>query len=115
MWPLRIALYVQVLLGILLFLGAGPRAALGDTHLGLGAVIVVLAAALLRPAPGAPPSRMRALARWFPLAPLAVGLGLRLGAWGGLPVVILHMLLGITAVALVEVVAARERRLRRAS
>jgi hypothetical protein len=118
LWSLRVALYIQLVLGLIRYITAytgwtpglvlsGP---LWNLHPGLGILIAILALIALRPLPGVPQSGVRTAARFMPLAPLALGLGLITDALGGAAVVGLHMLLGIVTIALVEMAAARQRR-----
>jgi hypothetical protein len=117
-WPLRIVLYIQLLLGMDR-LSKGGGQTMSDLHLGLGIIVAVLALIVFRPLPelaGKPPLPIRTAARFAPLAPLAVGLGFRFLGWSTdmdlRPVLIpLHIALAFAAVALVEIAAARTRRL----
>jgi hypothetical protein len=111
---LRIALYVQFLLGLVLFFGpyAGfvPNRGLGDFHGLLGIIIAILALIVLRPRPGVSSTGMRTAAWLGPLAPLVLGLGFMFHALPAGSLVPIHMLLGIIVVGLVEGVAGQERR-----
>lgn len=109
---LRLALYVQLLLGLGRFAGLIPQQQIWEIHIGLGVIIAVVALIVLRPIPR---SRLldpgpRSAARWFPLLTLAVGLAMYFGYIGGRTIVMIHMLLGIITIGLVEVAAARQRR-----
>ena len=109
-WALRGAFLLQALLGLglarILF-GQATSEPERLSHLVLGAVAALLAIVVLSPARG--DSGIVAVARWFPLLPLAVGL---LFYFGLVPrdVLYLHILLGVAAVALVEMSIARRRR-----
>ncbi|HLG52191.1 MAG TPA: hypothetical protein VKY56_11235 [Chloroflexota bacterium] len=113
LWILRILLYVQTLLGLVRYFGPSvglllnPR--LWETHISLGVIIALLAIYALRPLPEVPTAPIRTVARFLPLAPLALGLGFLAGLPTG-PLVIVHMLLGLAAVGSVEMAAARQRR-----
>lgn len=107
---LRLALYFQLLLGLGRMFGYVTHQGLWELHLGIGALIVVLAIGALRPIPRLTNPGPRAAARWFPLLPMAVGLAMYFGMIGGRPVVMLHALLGVITIGLVEVAAGRQRR-----
>ena len=123
-WALRIALYVQLLLGFdrltnyvrLLTGGAGDAAAAGggrmtqDLHLTLGLVVAVLALFVFRPLAGVPNLPVRTAAWFLPLAPLALGLGFRFAGLANPVLVGLHVLLAFAAIGCVEIAAARQRR-----
>jgi hypothetical protein len=115
---LRIALYIQLVLGLIRyvtaytgwtpgFVLAGP---LWDLHPGLGILIAILALIAFRPLTGVPQNGIRTAARFMPLAPLALGLLLLFDVLGGAAIVGIHMLLGVITIALVEMAAARQRR-----
>jgi hypothetical protein len=53
---------------------------------------------------------VRVVARFLPLLPLVIGLGIRFGLWGGLTIYIVHALLGFATVAVVEAAAGQQRR-----
>lgn len=112
---LRVALYLQLALGLGRFTGLISDRRVWETHLSLGLLIAVLALVALRPRSAAPADPLGRLARFAPLAPLALGLGMRLGLLGGPPVVLGHMTLGLATIALVELAAARHRRAVRAA
>ena len=114
LWGLRVALYLQLVLG--LARGVGPSAGfvlnqrIWEWHILFGVLAVVLAVIALRPLPGVPHSGIRNTARFIGFAPLLLGLGLLFNALEGPAVTGLHMLFGIAMVALVEMAAARQRR-----
>ncbi|HEY8450173.1 MAG TPA: DUF1516 family protein [Bacillota bacterium] len=110
LWVLRIALYIQLLLGIGRFAGWVNQPRLWETHVSLGALIVVLALIGLRPPRGAAADRLSTLARWLPLLTMAVGLYLYVNARAALWLVIVHMILGVATVGLVDAAIARRRR-----
>ena len=109
MWVVRIALYAQLLLGLDRF-ARGGESVTRDLHLALGVVIGVLAIWALRPVPGLRDPGPRQLARFLPLAPLAIGLYFRLTGLLLTPLVVLHVILAFLTVACVEIAAARQRR-----
>ncbi|HEY8475699.1 MAG TPA: hypothetical protein VIN09_02385 [Chloroflexota bacterium] len=112
LWLLRIALYLQVLLGLGRFFGLVTQQRLWETHITLGIVITILAIVALRPTARIPQDGVRRLARFVPLAPLALGLAMTFDLLNGRPlaIVLVHMALGLATVALVEMAAARQRR-----
>ena len=109
-WLLRGAFLLQALLGLglarILF-GQATSEPERLTHLALGAIAALLAILVL--SPERTDSGIVAVARWFPLLPLAVGL---LFYFGLVPfdVLYLHIALGVIAIALVEMAIARRRR-----
>lgn len=110
LWILRLALYLTFSLGIGRFLGFLPGRGVWELHIVLGVVIAILALIALRPLPARPGDRLRLVARFFPLLPLALGLALLFKLVGGTPVVLIHLVLGIATIGLVEAAAARQRR-----
>jgi len=111
---LRILLYIQLILGLIIYFGPLAGLTLGrgslDFHGALGILIAIIALVVLRPTHGVPNSGVRTAARFFPLVPLVFGLGFMFRLISGNPLVIIHMLLGIAALGLVEAAAARQRR-----
>ncbi len=111
---LRIALYIQFLLGLVRFFG--PRIGFSldnrvwDTHVTLAIVITLLALYALRPLPDVPSSGVRVAARFAPLVPLLVGIGFLTGVIPTGALVVVHMLLGVLTIALVEMASGQERR-----
>ncbi|HEY8338491.1 MAG TPA: hypothetical protein VIK95_01415 [Egibacteraceae bacterium] len=101
---LQIGLYVQVALGLarfgLPYVGVAVPDAVWTVHPLLGVTIAVTALVVFRPG-ARRPARPLLLARYAPLAPLALGIALLLGGIRGLPAVVAHMLLGFIAVELV--------------
>ncbi len=116
-WALRIALYIQLLLGMDRFSGGAGGTLTRELHLTLGIVVAALALIVFRPLPElAGKLPIRTAARFAPLAPLAIGLGFRFLGWYALPgltpvLVAVHVALAFVAVALVEIATARTRRL----
>jgi hypothetical protein len=115
-WALRIAFWLQALLGIGLsraFVGMRPLGVPspeGDLHVLVGIVAAALAIIVLRPT--GPDDTFTSLARFFPLLPLLLGLLIwpRGGGMASTSLVIVHILLGIAAIGLVEASIARRRR-----
>lgn len=107
---LRFIFYIQLLLGLGRFFGfvANPR--IWELHIGLGALIAILALIGLRPHPRLRHDGMRSVARFAPLVVLLTGGMILSGAAFSPSVVILHMVLGIAALGLVERAAAQQRR-----
>ena len=110
---LRITLYAQLLLGVIMFAEPGTRGALRDLHLALGTLAAVLAIIALRPLPAVPATTVRQMGRFGPLAPWVVGMLVRLGALAGALgplMILLHVLLGFFAIGVVEAAAGQQRR-----
>jgi hypothetical protein len=111
---LRIALYVQLLLGLTRYFGPLVGLVLNqriwETHISLGVLIVLLALYALRPLPGVGTTGVRVAARFMPLLPLLLGVGFLAQLIPTGPFVILHMVLGLATIALVEVASGQERR-----
>ena len=129
----RVVLGVQMLVGLALFavwsfVGFAPGlvpegsvrgaataavaalyAVVVTAHVVLALAIPVLALVALRPGrPRLPPAGPLRIVSWLaPLAPLALGVGFRLGLLGGLALVVLHMVLGFAAFGLVSAVQKR--------
>ena len=122
-WALRIVFWLQLLAGIGLsraFFGMGRG--LGQPggelmlHLILGIVGAVLAIVVLRPFPQSGANTMTMVAGLFPLIPLIIGLAMEYGGLKGMvPVAAIHSVLGVAAVALIEMAVARQRRTLRAA
>jgi hypothetical protein len=114
---LRITLYVQLILGLVLFFGpfAGfvPNRGLADLHGLIGIIIAILALIGLRPMPGVPNTGIRTAAWLGPLVPLVLGLGFWFHFLPSGSLVPIHMVLGIIVIGLVEGAAGQERRSRR--
>ena len=114
---LRILLYVQLLLGLVKY--AGPSLGLPglgrvfDVHILLGLIVAILAIYVLRSIPGVRNSGVRLAARFFPILPLALGIGFLAHVVPLAGFVILQMLLGIATIGLVEVATAQQRRAQR--
>jgi hypothetical protein len=110
---LRILLYIQLLLGLVKYAGPSTGVTLGhvfDIHVLIGVIIAILAIYALRPLPSVRNSGVRMAARFFPILPLALGLGFLAHAIPEGGFVILHMILGIATIALVEMASAQQRR-----
>jgi len=107
---LRIALYIQVLLGLGRFFGLVPNQRVWETHISLGVVIAVLALLALGPHPRLRPDTMRTVARFMPLVTLLWGLAMWQDLLVGRTVTMIHMLLGLISVGLVERASAQQKR-----
>lgn len=107
---LRIALYIQVLLGLGRFFGFIANQRVWETHISLGVVIAVLALFALGPNPRVRQDAMRTIARFVPLVTLLMGLAMWQDLIGGTQIVMTHMLLGLITVGLVERAAAQQKR-----
>ena len=108
---LRIALYLQVLLGLARFFGYITNQRLWETHISLGVVIAVLALLAMGPHPRLRQDAMRTAARFLPLVTLLLGLAMWQDLVTARPVVMIHMLLGLISVGLVERAAAQQKRI----
>lgn len=107
---LRVALYLQVLLGLARFFGMVTNPRLWESHMSLGALIVVLALLALRPHPKLGEDPVRNVARFAPLVVLLTGAIILSGAVASRIFIVLHMILGLLTVGLVERSAARQKR-----
>jgi hypothetical protein len=115
---LRLLLYVQLLTGLVrsspiasaMIAGVAIAVPMAILHFLFGIVIAILAPLAFGPVAGVPDTTLRRVARLAPLAPLLVGLIIRFGGLVGLGWVVVHIILGITTIALVEIAAARQRR-----
>lgn len=111
---LRIALYVQLVLGLFLFFGPTvgftPNRGLAEIHGLIGIIIAVLALIGLRPMPAVPMSGIRIVAWISPLLPLILGLGFQFNLIPRAGLVPVHMTLGLIVLGLVEMASAQERR-----
>ena len=114
---LRILLYVQLLLGLVKYAGARiGLPTLGrvfDVHVLIGLIVAILAIYALRSVPGIRNTGIRIVARFFPLLPLALGIGFLAHVVPVPAFVVLHMVLGIATIGLVEVSTAQQRRAQR--
>jgi hypothetical protein len=117
MTPFRLlvaALYVQVLLGLVRFvapyLGFWLDERVWLIHPLNGIAIAAAALVLFRPRPDLPGARVRRAARFAPLLPLALGLGMAVvqGAVGALGAVALHMVAGLAAVRIMGTAMAEQ-------
>lgn len=103
----RLALGLQVVLGIVLFAG-WFRAVVVPVHVALALTIVVLALVALRPGRAGLPGGPLQTSAWLaPLLPLALGLSFRFDLLGGTALVVVHMALGLLAFGLVVVAQSR--------
>lgn len=103
---LQAAMMTQILLGLARFfapfLGWSLPASVWPIHPLLGVGIAVATMIVLRPRPGGVPTVSRRIARFAPLAPLALGLALAFGLRLGAGLAPLHMVLGLTALGIVD-------------
>jgi len=110
---LRAALTVQVLLGLLRFLG--PYAGVGIdkriwvVHPVLGITIAVGAIWLFRRRTDVPATPARTAARFVALAPLLLGLASLAGVASGLVLVLTHMGLGLAAIKVIDIAVEEQR------
>jgi hypothetical protein len=119
-WVTRITFWLQLLLGLGLsraLFGMRPLgvpSGEGDMHVLVGIVAAVLAFLTLRPT--GPDDTFTSMARFFPVLPLLLGLLIwpRGAGMASVPLVVVHILLGIAAIGLVEAAIARRRRALRA-
>ena len=81
-----------------------------DLHLGVGVLVAVLCLVAFRPVEGLVDPGPRQLARFLPLAPLALGLYFRFIGPIYTPLLIAHVILAFLTVAFVEIAAARQRK-----
>ena len=108
-WAARVALYVQLLLGADRWSRMEPGLT-QELHLGVGILVGALCLVAFRPVPGLADPGPRVLARFLPLAPLAIGLYFRFVGPIYTPLLILHVILAFLSVAFVEIAAARQRK-----
>ena len=103
---LQAAMMTQILLGLarffVPFLSWNLPASVWRIHPVLGIGIAVAVLIVLRPRPGGVPTVSRRIARFAPLAPLALGLAITFGLRLDAGLVVLHMVLGITALGIVD-------------
>jgi len=103
---LQAAMMTQILLGLARFfapfLGWSLPASVSPIHPLLGVGIAVAVMIVLRPRPGGVPTVSRRIARFAPLAPLALGLAIAFGLRLGAGLAPLHMVVGLTALGIVD-------------
>lgn len=107
---LRIALYVQMLLGIGRLLGFVANQLLWETHMTVGMLATIIALFALRPLPRVPNDTLRMAARFAPAVTLAYGLLMYWDVLGGRTAVMIHVALGIITIGLVEMASVRQKR-----
>jgi|SRR5690606_7795896 len=116
---LRIAFYLQFLLGAARFLFLQTQAGwtswitnerLWETHTSLGVLVAVLALIALRPHPRLGADSLRTMARLAPLLPLLTGMLILSRTVTSMVFIVLHVLLGLAALGLIEMAAGRQRR-----
>jgi cobalamin biosynthesis protein CobD/CbiB len=105
---------IQIILGLWRFLAPYTDLAVQPTlwmiHPLLGIGIAVSALALFRSRRSADATRLWTAARYVALAPLAFGLSMRYGVIAGWPAVVAHMVLGLTALGVIDSVIKNEGR-----
>lgn len=103
---LQAAMMTQILLGLARFFapfaGWSLPASVWPIHPLLGVGIAVAVMIVLRPHPGGVPTVSRRIARFAPLAPLALGLAMAFGLRLGAALAPLHMVVGLTALGIVD-------------
>jgi hypothetical protein len=103
---LQAAMTTQILLGLARFfapfLGWNLPASVWRIHPVLGVGIAGAVLIVLRPRPRGVPTVSRRIARFAPLAPLALGLAIAFGLRLDAGLVALHMVVGITALSIVD-------------
>lgn len=107
---LRIALYIQLLLGVTRFGGWLTNQRIWETHISLGVLIALFALFALRPHPTLGTDAIRNLARFSPIIPLLTGILILTGTVASVAFVVLHIVLGIATLGLVEMASGRQRR-----
>ena len=118
---LRAVFYLQFLLGffrsiIVVFGVTGGwvnwimNERIWETHTSLGILIAVLALIALRRLPGVEQDGLRNMARFAPILPLVTGMLLLSDMVSAVWFIVLHLLLGLTALGLIEMASARQRR-----
>src|SRR5690606_34840135 len=81
-----------------------------ETHTSLGILIAVLALIALRRLPGVEQDGLRNMARFAPILPLVTGMLLLSDMVSAVWFIVLHLLLSLTALGLIEMASARQRR-----
>lgn len=107
---LRIALYVQFLLGAGRLLGWVANQRLWETHISVGVLAAIIALFALRPLPNVENNALRIAARFAPAVVLIYGFLMYWDVLVGRPATMFHALLGVIAIGLVEAAAARQKR-----
>lgn len=110
---LRIALYLQFLLGLIMLLGRIGGPGIRNAHAVLSILIAASTVLILRPLLSVPNDWVRKGARFAPLSTLAISLAMSAGNIYGVFVGYVHVALGIATIGLVEAASARQRRTRR--
>ena len=111
---LQAGMMLQIALGLWRFAarytGVSVQPDIWMVHPLLGITIAIAALVLFRPRRGAGPNPLWTAARYVALAPLTLGLSMRYGVIAGWPAVVTHMVLGLTALALMDSVIKKEAR-----
>lgn len=103
----RIVVLGALLLGLANLFAAFRPSWATDVHMLLGIVAALAACGILWPARS---TGLGLAGMGLAAALLILGLGLRLGWWGGLAVGLVHLAVGLATIATVEMSAARARR-----
>jgi hypothetical protein len=105
---------IQIILGLWRFLAPYTDLPVQPTlwmiHPLLGIGIATAALVIFRPRRGTDHTRLWTTARYVALAPLALGLSMRYGLIAGWPAVVTHMVLGFTALGVIDSVIKNEGR-----
>lgn len=113
---LQAVMMLQILLGLWRFLATYTdllvQPVIWVVHPLLGIGIAVAALTIFRPRRGVSPTRLWTAARYLALAPLALGLSMGYGLVRGWPAVGAHMVLGLTALGVIDSVIKQEGRRR---
>jgi len=113
---LQAGMMLQILLGLWRFTapytGVAVQPYLWMVHPLLGISIAIAALVLFRPRRTNQSDPVWTAARYVALAPLALGLSMRYGLIAGWPAVVAHMVLGLTALGLIDTVIKKEARRR---
>ena len=103
---LQAAMMVQILLGLWRFtipyIGWSVDGRVWQVHPFLGIGIAVAALVLFRPENSAASSPSWTAARFIALVPLGLGLAMRYGVVHGLAAMLVHMVVGLTALGLID-------------
>jgi hypothetical protein len=109
---LQAGMMLQILLGLWRFTapytGVAVLPYVWIVHPLLGISIAITALVLFRPRRTNEPDPLWTAARYVALAPLALGLSMRYGFIAGWPAVLAHMVLGLTALGLIDSVIKKE-------
>ena len=111
---LQAGMMLQIVLGLWRFsapyTGVSIQPDIWMVHPLLGIAIAIAALVLFRPRRSDGPNPLWTAARYVALAPLTLGLSMRYGVIAGWPAVLAHMVLGLTALGLIDSVIKKEGR-----